>query len=132
MGMPSISTTTIGTALTVIRENTISPVSCMILSIEALKTQIDGPTLLRARVEINLTITFPRFTECTSIDASSSASKSIHAVSRWDIVMRLHVTAGAQGVVSVTVRCAICRPKSFILGGRSASYSVPHDTSTTI
>lgn len=96
MGMPSISITTIGTALTVIRENTISPVSCMIPSIEALKTQIDGPTLLRARVEISHIITSLRSMECTSIDASSSASKSIYSIKRWEVIVRVIATYGGR------------------------------------
>lgn len=93
--MPFISITTTGMARTVIRENIISPVLYMMLSIEALKTQIDGPTLSRARAEISHITICPRSMECSSIGASSSAPESIHAVSRWDIVMRLIVTVKA-------------------------------------
>ena len=86
--MPFISITTTGMALTVIREATISPVLCMILPIEALKTQIDGPTLSRIQVVINRITTYSHFMERTNSEGLSSAPESIHAVSRWDIVMR--------------------------------------------
>lgn len=89
MGMPFISITTTGMARTVIRENTISPVSCMILPIAALKTQIDGPTLSRAREAISRITTYSHFMERTNSEGLSSAPESIHAVNRLDSIMRL-------------------------------------------
>lgn len=89
MGMPSISTTTTGTALTVIRENTISPVLYMILWIEVPKTQIDGPTLSRALAEISHIITSLRSMERINLEESASSSKSVNAINRLDSIMRL-------------------------------------------
>lgn len=89
MGMPFISTTTTGTALTVRGEHTISPVLCMILPIEALKTQIDGPTLSRAREAISHITICPRFMEPINSEESASSSKSVNAINRLDSIMRL-------------------------------------------
>lgn len=89
MGMPFISITTTGMALTVIREDTISPVLCMILSIEALKTQIDGPTLSRARAEISHITICPRFMERINLEELVNPFISINTIDRLDSVMGL-------------------------------------------
>lgn len=59
----------------------------MILPIEAIKTQIDGPTLSRIQVVINRITTCPRFTECSSLEESASSSKSVNAINRLDSIM---------------------------------------------
>lgn len=94
MGMPSISTTTTGTALTVIRENTISPVLYMILRIEVPKTQIDGPTLSRALAEISHIITSLRSMERINLEELANPFISINTIDRLDSVMGLVPTHG--------------------------------------
>ena len=89
MGMPSISTTTTGTALTVMGENTISPVSCMMLAIEALKTQIDGPTLSRAREAISHITICPRFMERINLEELANPFISVNAIDRLNSVVWL-------------------------------------------
>lgn len=92
MGMPFISITTTGMARTVIREATISPVLCMILPIEALKIQIDGPTLSRAREAISRITICPRFIAFINSEELSKPSKFVYSICWLDSVVRL-VTA---------------------------------------
>ena len=89
MGMLFISITTTGMARTVIREATISPVSCMMLSIEALKTQIDGPTLSRAREAISHITICPRCMERINLEELANPFISVNTIDRLDSVMGL-------------------------------------------
>lgn len=82
----------------VIRECIISPVSCMILRIEALKTQIDGPTLSRALAEISHIITSLRSMERINLEESASSSKSVNAIDRLDSVVWLVPTCSFDAV----------------------------------
>ena len=105
MDMPSISTTTTGTVLTVIRENIISPVSCMMLPIEALYTQIDGPTLSRAREAISHITICPRFMERINLEELANPFISINTIDRLDSVMGLIIACVGIGVrVKIFVR----------------------------
>ena len=84
MVMQYTFTMTIGTAMTVIREPVISPVSCMILAIEAINTQIDGLTSLRILEETSrLMLCNPtaRFT------FSSGPHKDVNNLIRFHIVV---------------------------------------------
>lgn len=82
MGVPFISITTTGMSRTVIREATISPVLCMILWIEALKTQIDGQTLLKLKVATCRIITFSLPTRATCGSVLTNPFPKIAGI-RW-------------------------------------------------
>lgn len=96
--MPFISITTTGMARTVIRENTISPVSCMILPIEALKIQIDGPTLSRAREAISHITICPRFMERINLEELANPFISVNAIDRLNSVMGIIIACVGIGV----------------------------------
>ena len=98
MGMPFISITTTGMARTVIREATISPVLCMMLPIEALKIQIDGPTLSRAREAISHITICPRFMERINLEELANPFISINTIDRLDSVMGIIIACVGIGV----------------------------------